>query len=198
LPTLGNGFDDIGGKESKSQDPPDVRFTQVACARDLGGVSIFTPTKRLDPGSAPRHREHKRTVKARGRCTGIAGHNNLVAISATPLQWHTKDLRAVRPKATQSEVTRLKNDLSLRCMNHDPFDMTANQIARALITKVATIAGWNLLVGKGAAYRFNNRPLQLVRAYASDRSRRRVGEEVTPLAPHSPGRARLTHPVLRA
>ena len=27
---------------------------------------------------------------------------------------------------------------------------------------------------------------------------RRVGEEVTPLAPHSPGRARLTHPVLRA
>ena len=31
-----------------------------------------------------------------------------------------------------------------------------------------------------------------------NRTYRRVGEEVTPLAPHSPGRARLTHPVLRA
>jgi DNA-binding transcriptional LysR family regulator len=34
-----------------------IRFTQVACARDLGCVSMFTLTKRLDPGSASRHRE---------------------------------------------------------------------------------------------------------------------------------------------
>jgi hypothetical protein len=35
----------------------------------------------------------------------------------------------------------LKNDLDLRCMNHNPFDLTADQISRALIIKVAGTAG---------------------------------------------------------
>jgi len=138
LPTFGNGFDDIRGKESKSQDPPYVSFTEVACARDLGCVSIFTLTKRLYPGTASRHREDKGTVETRGRCTGIARNNNFFAISGTPFQWHAEDLPTVRPAC-------LKIDLNLRCMNHHPFDMTADQIARALIMQVAGIAGCNLL-----------------------------------------------------
>ncbi len=32
LLTFGDGFHDVGRKESKSQGPPDVSFTQVACA----------------------------------------------------------------------------------------------------------------------------------------------------------------------
>jgi hypothetical protein len=55
LPTFGDGFDDVGRNESKSQDPPDVSFAQIACARDLGRVGIFTPADRRRPGSASRH-----------------------------------------------------------------------------------------------------------------------------------------------
>jgi hypothetical protein len=57
LPTFGDGFHDIGCKESKSQDPPYVSFTQVVFARDLGCVSILALTKCLHPGSAARHRK---------------------------------------------------------------------------------------------------------------------------------------------
>jgi hypothetical protein len=145
LPTFGDGFHDVGRKESKSQDPPHVSFAQIAFARNLGRVGVFTPADRRRPGSASRHRKDERTVETRGRCTGIARNNNFFAISVTPFQWHAEDLLTDRPEGWRSDVTRLKNDLGLRCMNHDPFDMTADQIARALIIRAAGIAGWNLL-----------------------------------------------------
>jgi hypothetical protein len=67
-------------------------------------------------------------------------------------------------------------------MNDDPFDMTADQVSRALIMWAAGVMGWNLLsqgdirdchrcaavfVGECAASRFKDRPLQLVRADAA-------------------------------
>jgi hypothetical protein len=91
LPTFGEGFHDIGCKESKSQDPPYVSFTQVVFARDLGCVGMLTLTKCLHPGSAARHRKDKRTVKTRGRFSPIARNNDFLAISGAPFQRHAED-----------------------------------------------------------------------------------------------------------
>jgi hypothetical protein len=128
------------GKESKSQDPPYVSFTQVACARDLGCVSILTLTKCLHPGSAARHRKDKRTVKTRGRFSPIARNNDFLAISGAPFQRHAEDSsRPVRPAGWCGGVTRPKNDFELRCMNDDPLDMTADQVSRAWIVWAAGV-----------------------------------------------------------
>jgi hypothetical protein len=92
LPAFRDGFDDIGGKESKSQDPPDVSFAQIAFARNLGCVSIFTPADRRRPGSASRRRKDERTVETPGRCSDIARNNDFLAISGAPCrEWHAED-----------------------------------------------------------------------------------------------------------
>jgi len=148
LPTFGDGFDDIRGKESKSQDPPYVSFTQVALARDLGCVSMLTLMKCLHPGSAARHRKHKRAVKTRGRFSPIARNHDFLAISGAPFQRHAENQsRPVRPDGWCCGVMRPNNDFDLRCMNDDPLDMKADQVSRALIVWAAGVTGWNLLSG---------------------------------------------------
>ena len=138
LPTFGDGFHDIGCKEGKSQDTPYVSFTQVVFARDLGCVGILTLTKCLHPGSAARHRKDKRTVKTRGRFSPVARNNDFLAISGAPFQRHAEDQsRPVRPDGWCCGVMRPNNDFDLRCMNDDPFDMTADQVSRALIVWAA-------------------------------------------------------------
>src|SRR5215510_7504186 len=64
-------------------------------------------------------------------------------------------------------------------MNHNPFDFTTDHFARALILNIAGTAGWSVLFRSAVrdcypvcvavrAYRFNDNPLQLLRADASD------------------------------
>src|SRR5229473_5315475 len=60
LPTFGDGFHDIGREESKSQDPPDVGFAQIAFARNLDRINIFAPPQRERPGSASRQSKDER------------------------------------------------------------------------------------------------------------------------------------------
>src|SRR6266851_4421996 len=86
LPTFGDGFHDIGCKESKSQISPDVGFAQIAFARNLGRVGKFAAPQRGRPGSPSRQSKDERTVDMRRRCLGTARNDDLLAVSRTPFQ----------------------------------------------------------------------------------------------------------------
>ncbi|MEA2903556.1 MAG: hypothetical protein QOI12_943 [Alphaproteobacteria bacterium] len=40
----------------------------------------------------------------------------------------------------------MENDLDLRCMNHNPLDLTADYVSKAMIINVAGTVRWRLLL----------------------------------------------------